>query len=111
MPGKDIDVSFLEDQTTYFETMGWIDPTSNLHKSYVYLYSGTEDTVVNPTTMKLLSQVYQMHPNLILSFTKTTSQQITLFLIFPLLRSTVFPLPITEILAITWVKIYFSSLF
>ena len=57
MPGKDIDVNFLEDQTTYFASLGWIDPTSNLHRAYVYLFSGSEDTVVDPTTMKLLNQV------------------------------------------------------
>ncbi len=57
MPGKDIDVSVLEEQVTYFETMAWIDPTDDLKRSYVYLYSGTEDTVVNPVSMKSLLEV------------------------------------------------------
>eukprot|EP00026_Physarum_polycephalum_P011934 Phypoly_transcript_12184.p1 GENE.Phypoly_transcript_12184~~Phypoly_transcript_12184.p1 ORF type:complete len:316 (+),score=31.44 Phypoly_transcript_12184:135-1082(+) len=53
-----IALSALYAETTYAYSMGSIDSPSNLKSSKVYLYSGKNDTIVNPVAMQKTQQYY-----------------------------------------------------
>jgi hypothetical protein len=53
-----INVDILEATTRSLALGGYIDATSFLSRSEVYLYSGTLDTVVDPRVVKKLSEYY-----------------------------------------------------
>eukprot|EP00026_Physarum_polycephalum_P014003 Phypoly_transcript_14469.p1 GENE.Phypoly_transcript_14469~~Phypoly_transcript_14469.p1 ORF type:complete len:311 (+),score=43.76 Phypoly_transcript_14469:48-980(+) len=54
-----IDLDDLYTETTKAHSAGSIDPLSHLNSSKVYLYSGTQDSVVNPGAMLKTQQYYQ----------------------------------------------------
>jgi len=54
-----IDVDVLIAATTYAETLASIDPTRNLKSQRVWLFSGTQDTVVMSGVVRKLEQYYR----------------------------------------------------
>jgi len=56
-----ISIAQLVSATGYAYATGTIDDPSNLKKSKVYLYSGKNDTVVNPGVVKKLHSYYQTY--------------------------------------------------
>jgi predicted esterase len=52
-------LNVLETDTTLWASSGWIDPTSNLAQQKIYLYSGTNDTVVVQPVVNWLQTYYQ----------------------------------------------------
>jgi hypothetical protein len=54
-----IDVDVLVAATTYAETLASIDPTINLKSQRVWLFSGTQDTVVQSGVVRKLEQYYR----------------------------------------------------
>jgi len=53
-----IDIDQLIDATSYAELMKSIDPTSFLKRHRVWLFSGKDDSIVNPGVVKKLEQYY-----------------------------------------------------
>jgi hypothetical protein len=56
-----IDVDVLIAATSYAETLASIDPTRNLKSQRVWLFSGTQDTVVQPGVVRKLEQYYRYY--------------------------------------------------
>jgi hypothetical protein len=54
-----INVGSLIGYAKQWSSQGYIDNLSNLNNARVFLYSGTQDTVVNPKVMQALDQMYQ----------------------------------------------------
>lgn len=53
------DLSTLEADTYDFADYGWIDPTSNIANQHIYLFSGTNDSVVDQPVVDDTSNYYQ----------------------------------------------------
>ena len=54
-----INLGTLLADVNYLATTGKIDPVSNLAKQRIMLFSGTQDSIVNPLAMKMLASMYQ----------------------------------------------------
>jgi hypothetical protein len=59
MTGSDVFPTILAGYAKSFALAGTIDDLSYLANSKVFLYSGSNDTVVNPTTMHYLQEFYE----------------------------------------------------
>ncbi|MGZ5800480.1 MAG: extracellular catalytic domain type 2 short-chain-length polyhydroxyalkanoate depolymerase [Burkholderiaceae bacterium] len=67
-----IPLSTLESTTNSWASSGYIDATSNLSGSKVYMFSGTSDTIVHQPVMDALQQYYQ-HYSASITYNKTTA--------------------------------------
>ncbi|MGZ5800478.1 MAG: extracellular catalytic domain type 2 short-chain-length polyhydroxyalkanoate depolymerase [Burkholderiaceae bacterium] len=67
-----IPLATLESYTNSWASFGYIDATSNLSGSKVYLFSGTSDTVVHQPVMDAL-QLYYQHYSSTITYNKTTA--------------------------------------
>lgn len=54
-----LDINELISDAQQFAKQGEIDNLSNLKGDHVFVYSGTEDTVVNPKVVQATEQFYQ----------------------------------------------------